>query len=156
MGPEPVTDQKPGIIYSDSELEAMRELRDILGATLRIEKKIHGVPSDFDWVKAHAECSVSEAFERLKNKIETDTNARNDQRDPQNLYYEFSVITRSTSDFMVNLSGNRVEPHTITFSRTDKSIVVSRGEKLLLETIPILSDKGECRLMIDGDEHTFW
>ena len=130
-------------------------LREIFGTTVRIEKKIRGVPSDLDWVKAYAGCLISKAFERLKTEIERDVKARNDQRGSAP-YYVFSLVIGEQGSFMVTLSGNAIQ-QTVTFRQSENFIAAEDSDgRLICKAAPTLSEDGQCRLTIEGKEREFW
>ena len=111
----------------------------------------------FDWVEARSKCTLAKAFQRLRLGVQSDVKARNSLRG-ETPYYEFSVISEKANDFMVLLSGNTVEHHTVAFGIAGNEIIaVSNGNQESWNVSVTLDDDAQCRLKTkNGKELTFW
>lgn len=124
------------------------------------EKKIMG---NFEWVHARSACSLVTVFEKLKLQVEADVETRNSLRRPEPAYggqqpgfaYKFEVVG-SAGNFKVILNSN-TQAEAVTFKRGDKFIWVTdtNGDKMF-EAFLTLSDDGECRVKINGQERELW
>jgi hypothetical protein len=108
----------------------------------------------FDWVAERSACSLPKVFQQLRGEIEEDIRTRNGQR-PQNSPYEFSV-TENGAEFTVILQAEELE-RSVIFSLAEHAILV-RGEQsdLKFDVKLNFTERGECKLNVDGQEYEFW
>ena len=114
--------------------------------------------TNFDWVKAFSECSLSKVFEELKTQVEADIKTRKALQDKERTWgghYGFQFINGNDT-FKVMLESN-ARREVVKFTLGDKSILVtdSQGETIL-EAFLTLNDLGECRVKINGQERELW
>jgi hypothetical protein len=97
---------------------------------------------DFDWVKARAECSVREIFEKLRIQVNKDVDARKNLL-PEGSHYGFRFISENDK-FVALLEGNNIHK-TLLFEHDRNSIKITTDhnrEKVLVATLT-LSAEGE-------------
>lgn len=111
---------------------------------------------DFSWVRARAECSVVEAFNRLRLQAQEDVNQRKDLRSSvEREWLNFNIVGNGKA-FTVGRIVHKT-PRSLTFAMTDKGIkVVDENDKLVLEGTLTLGDDGQCRLKVSSRELEFW
>jgi hypothetical protein len=120
--------------------------------------------SKFDWVTERSSCSLPKVFTALRVQVEEDVKTRNALR-PSNSPYEFSV-KEDNGEFAVLLKAQQLEQRVV-FSLADHAILVREGKgnddksnkdksNLMFEVTAAFSDKGECRLKVNGQERESW
>lgn len=106
--------------------------------------------AEFDWVKARAECTAEQIFEKLKLQVKEDVDIRNTLR-REDSPYKFTVEDRGRR-FMVKLQGNdlpNVAARGVTFRLGDESIdVADYLDGVLFTATLTLNDEGECLLSL--------
>ena len=119
-----------------------------------MSEKVEKDMSKFDWVTARSACSLPKVFKELMLQVEEDVKTRNALR-PANSPYEFSV-TEDGADFAVHLDAKDVR-RSVTFSLAQHAISVrdDKGNQMF-DVTPILNDKGECRLNVNGEGRDLW
>jgi len=108
---------------------------------------------DFDWVKARAECSATEIFEKLRIQVQKDV----DRWKALKVSSELKVSTANEAGvFAVSVDGVGVY-RGVRFSLEENAIVVDgiAPEKRMFLASVTLSDDGECRLKITGKEKEY-
>jgi hypothetical protein len=111
--------------------------------------------SDFDWVKARTDCSISNVFERLKITVARDAAARTDTLIKGGAHHGFSAVPEGRTVSVV-LQGVP-EQMSVVFEKKETAIAVRDGEgKQTFEATLTLNDSGECRLKVDGKELDLW
>jgi hypothetical protein len=110
--------------------------------------------SKFDWVTERSACSLPKIFTALRVQVEADVKTRNALR-PGNSPYEFSV-KEDNGEFAVLLKAQQLQQSVI-FSLADRAILV-RDDKSnpMFEITAAFSDRGECRLKVNGEERDSW
>jgi|ERR1035441_230911 hypothetical protein len=113
--------------------------------------------ADFDWVKARSECSLAVIFERLKVQLQQDVETRQSLRGPGPFYeYGFKLVIEGRSVAVV-LEGARALHDSVLFRLTETAIeITDRNGQVTLSATPTVSDDGECRLKVDGQERELW
>jgi hypothetical protein len=110
--------------------------------------------SNFDWVTNRSDCSLAKAYETLKLRIQEDVAIRKKLHtlgEP----CRFEVLVNGDS-FTVLKEGHQIR-ETVTFVLTDKAIEVrDKRHNVIFEATVTLSDDGECRLSVAGQEREFW
>ena len=108
--------------------------------------------TDFDWVDARADCSVTNVFVRLKADTGEDVDAEN--RFFRGTGRKFALVPGPTS-FIVHQ--DIVPPRSITFLLSEEKISASdeRGREQLSATVTLNKDK-QCRLLVNGEEMEEW
>ena len=110
--------------------------------------------TQFDWVTERSSCSLPKVFTALRVQVEADVKTRNALR-PGNSPYEFSV-KEDNGEFAVLLKAQQLQQSVI-FSLADHAILV-RDDKSnpMFEVTAAFSDRGECRLKVNGEERDSW
>ena len=110
--------------------------------------------SKFDWVTERSSCSLPKVFDALRVQVEADVKTRNGMR-PSNSPYEFSV-KEDNGEFAVLLKAQQLQ-QSVVFRLADHAILV-RDDKSnpMFEVTAAFSDRGECRLKVNGEERDFW
>jgi hypothetical protein len=110
--------------------------------------------SKFDWVTERSSCSLPKVFTALRVQVEADVKTRNGLR-PGHSPYEFSV-KEDNGEFAVLLKAQQLQ-QSVVFSLTDHAILV-RDDKSnpMFEVTASFSERGECRLKVNGEERDFW
>ncbi len=116
-------------------------------------------PNNFDWVSAHAACSVSKVFHQLQLEIRTDIETRNrlsTENEKSKYFYTCASNGNSLSVFIESQSVE-VEGIGVRFTRTPKGIdAYSLAERLLFSGTVTLSNDGQCRIKVGEIEYNFW
>ena len=118
------------------------------------ESKPNESKPKFDWVTEKSACSLPKVFQELRVQIEEDVKTRNGLR-PDNSPYEFSVV-EDGEEFTVLLEAGELE-RSVIFTLGKHTISV-RGDQsdLKFDVKVSFTDRGECKLSIDGQEYDFW
>ena len=108
----------------------------------------------FDWVTERSFCSLPKVFTALRVQVEADVKTRNGLR-PGNSPYEFTV-KEDNGEFAVLLKAQQLQ-QSVVFSLADHAILV-RDDKSnpMFEVTAAFSDRGECRLKVNGEDRDFW
>jgi hypothetical protein len=109
---------------------------------------------NFDWVTALASCSVGVVFETLKQQVQEDVETRQG-RLPKADHYGFRFVSGNDT-FSVLVEGNKIHK-SVAFSQKGKIIAV-RGDSdgPNFDATLTLSDTGDCKVKIDGQERELW
>jgi hypothetical protein len=110
--------------------------------------------TDFDWVRARAQCSVAEVFQKLKLGAKADVDAANSLRNGEPV--KFSVIEQGNR-FTVSRD-HQSEPASSVDFTLEKHIIKIEGVTGKIEAFVTLNDDGECKIKIemDGEELELW
>jgi hypothetical protein len=110
--------------------------------------------SKFDWVTERSSCSLPKVFNTLRVQVEEDVKTRNALR-PSYSPYEFSVKD-DNGEFAILLKAQELQ-QSVVFRLAEHAILV-RNDKSnpMFEVTATFSDKGECRLQVNGEERDFW
>ena len=110
------------------------------------------LPSNFDWVKARAECSVNVVFKSICVGIENDVAARNALPGVGSPF-----VAKYEGDELIVFKNIQRSPF-FTFRQTENGIEVINGhtKAVRLSASLTLNDDGECRLKIGDKECEFW
>ena len=108
----------------------------------------------FDWVTARSACTLPKIFKDLRLHIEQDIATRNSLR-MKNAPYEFSVA-ESEGGFKAMLKSETVSL-AVTFVLAEHAILVRDNTGTSMFDITLkFSDRGECKLMVNGEERETW
>jgi hypothetical protein len=108
----------------------------------------------FDWITERHSCSLPNVFKELRLQIEQDVKTRNALR-PNNAPYEF-LLADNDGGFRVFLKAKELEM-AVTFSLADHVILVRDDKGIEMFQVALtFDDKGECKLMVNGEERSFW
>lgn len=117
-------------------------------------------PEKFDWVSARSECSAAEVFERLRAQVKRDVEKREEisqrQQNPRvGSQFAFKFLEEGPT-FIAMVEGAQLHK-TVRFECTANSIT-ARGddEKPSLTAALTLSNDGQCRLVVNGQEYELW
>jgi hypothetical protein len=119
-----------------------------------VNDKVEKDMSKFDWVTARSSCSLPKIFKELMLQVEEDVKTRNALR-PGNSPYEFSVAENG-ADFTVLLEAKDMHKSVI-FGMAEHAISVrdDKGNQMF-EVRLSFTDKGECRLNVNGEGRDLW
>jgi len=114
--------------------------------------------AEFNWVKALAECSLPNCFERLHSGVQSDAVARKSQTLDDRITFE---VSRPGPDrIMVTRGGTGAPIPRVDFVLEHNVIVVEArlGEQFSekFRATPGLNSPGECTLMVNGTELELW
>jgi hypothetical protein len=116
--------------------------------------KVENGKSKFDWVTERSSCSLPKVFSTLRVQVEDDVKTRNALR-PNNSPYEFSVA-EDVGEFTVLLKTAEAS-RSVAFNLTEHAIIVRDEQRNpMFEVAASLSDQGECRLKVNGEDRDFW
>ncbi len=114
----------------------------------------------FDWIQALSECSLGAIFEKLKMDLRTDVENAQSRRAvvlagvPP--HYGFRLVDGTFGrEIAVMVQGNGIHD-SVTFRLGKDSIDVFEGDVLKFSAKPTLNNKGECRLLVNGEEQELW
>ena len=110
--------------------------------------------SKFDWVTERSSCSLPKVFNTLRVQVEEDVKTRNALR-PSYSPYEFSVKD-DNGEFAILLKAQELQ-QSVVFRLAEHAILVQNDKSNpMFEVTATFSDKGECRLKVNGEERDFW
>jgi hypothetical protein len=113
--------------------------------------------SEFDWVRARANCTAGQIFASLKMGAGRDVEARNATL-PQGANYKYAMQSSGEDMFGVVLSV--VAPGSqrmVFFKLADEAIVVTRSDTSQEWTVvPTINNEGQCRLKVNDTEYECW
>jgi hypothetical protein len=111
--------------------------------------------TDFDWVKARAECSIAEVFEQLKSEVEADVTAREKLRPKneahQHYAFKFTVTGRT---FSVFIESNKIH-RSASFTLRDNRISIRKDHQEFF-ALAALNDEGRCVLRVNNKDYERW
>ena len=108
----------------------------------------------FDWVTARSACTLPKVFKDFRLQVEQDVKTRNSLR-LKNAAYEFAV-GESDNGFKVVLKSDAVNL-AVTFTLAEHAIQVRDNTGTSMFDITLkFTDKGECKLMVNGEEREMW
>ncbi len=112
---------------------------------------------DFNWVTARCQCSPGKVFEKLKSQVENDVKERESSlTQVQKVRYRFSFMPGQTS-FSVLVEGESGIHGAVKFSLTDTGVTVFDEQGALMFGADVtISDEGECKMKVDGEEKELW
>jgi hypothetical protein len=116
----------------------------------RTERK----PETFDWVTERAACSASKMFEKLRGQVEKDVQIRKAMC-PQGLHYGFTFISTTDTMFSVLVEGHHIHEAVI-FKLERDTISAASNRAPLFQATVTLSEDGECRAKVAGQECDSW
>ena len=115
---------------------------------------------NFDWVTARANCNPSAVFEELRAQAKADVARRNGLRDGKELNFNIEFnFESSASAFKISRIGMQEMREYVVFSKTGDGITASYKTEMARPPLPAtltLSNRGECKLYLDGEEYYFW
>jgi hypothetical protein len=116
---------------------------------------------EIDWVNERFSCSLANVFEALRLQVQDDV-GKWTKLHPTGNVRKISVVTHEDAFTVLSeppptaFGGSRAIER-VEFRRHEKTIQVSdKGGKKILEAALTLSDQGECRVKIDGQEYELW
>jgi len=109
---------------------------------------------DFDWVRARAQCSVDEVFQKLRLGAKTDVDVVNSLRAGEPV--KFSVIEQGNR-FSVSRE-HQSEPLMSVDFTLDKGVIRVEGLTEKFQAFVTLNNDGECKVKIDlnDEELELW
>lgn len=113
------------------------------------------VPSDFDWVKARADCSLPVVFKQLQLSVQNDVERAKALLAPNSGV--MLTVQSQGGRFSVVRSQNRSIPDSVDFVLVrDKIIVKNDEDAFLAEATLTLDNNGTCKLKVEGVELEQW
>jgi hypothetical protein len=112
------------------------------------------VPTELNWVKARAECSLVQAFKTLQLGVQTDIDEINSRIQP-GIQMKFYLANHGKR-FVAVCEVNGAPSHEIEFGLKDDSIVVVEDRAVKFEAHVTLNSAGECKLQVNGEEMEHW
>lgn len=111
------------------------------------------LPSEFDWVRARAACSLHVVFKELHLGVQNDVQSMGPLAAGQ---VRFSVTALMRGRFSV-VREEGESSDSVTFALAEGSITVRDDENAIITTATItLNDRGECKLKTGTDELEQW
>jgi hypothetical protein len=113
---------------------------------------------NFDWVTARAKCSPIDVLHHLESQIEKDITTRNELlTDSEKKHLVRFHFQRDLTKFSVWVFRDSERVGYADFRADPEGIRVAYVEpnSVLIGTLT-LSNDGECKLKVNGDEYTFW
>jgi hypothetical protein len=107
----------------------------------------------FDWVAARAKCSIGVVFERLREQVRTDVEARKRQTETDR-HYAMSFVSEGRM-FAALVESHQIHD-VISFVLEDDAIEVRDKEKALFVSTVGLNNEGRCIMKIDNQEYELW
>jgi hypothetical protein len=115
--------------------------------------------ADLDWVGVRSACSLAAVFERLKGEVEEDARKRQALVPKTEFGYRYAFRTDvGQGRISVLLEGaDFSQNRSIVFYLREDCIEVIDGKRSSkLKATPTISDDGECRLKVNGQERELW
>jgi hypothetical protein len=114
---------------------------------------MNGALEQFDWVAARAKCSIGVVFERLREQVKIDIEARQRQTE-RDRHYAFKFVSEGRM-FAALVEGHQI--HDVTsFVLQDDAIEVRDKEKTLFTSTVGLNNEGRCIVKIGNQEYELW
>jgi len=112
--------------------------------------------SNFDWVTARANCSLTKAFASLKAEIRRDIDVRNELLE-KHRDFKFDLTDNKNSFTVHTLSDRPTSDKGVTIELTDGALLVKddKGDGLFGATLT-LNSSGECRFVVNSQECESW
>lgn len=110
--------------------------------------------TNFNWIKARADCSLAQVFKQLELGVRNDVDTANAQRMAEDRH-KFS-ISASAGRFSVTRESSRAVPLSVNFSLEGDEIVVCAGNEIILRATITLNNEGRCMLKVDDEELEQW
>jgi hypothetical protein len=110
--------------------------------------------TNFNWIKARADCSLAQVLRQLELGVRNDVDTVNAQRMADDRH-KFS-ISASTGRFSVSRESSRAVPLSVDFSLEGDEIVVCTGDEIILTATITLNHEGRCMLRVDEEEVEQW
>jgi hypothetical protein len=110
--------------------------------------------TNFNWIKAKADCSLAQVFKQLELGAANDVDAANEQRKPEDRH-TFS-ISSAHGRFSIARESRSALPVSVDFSLEGDEIVVCTGNEIILRATITLNNQGRCMLQVDGEELEQW
>jgi hypothetical protein len=107
-------------------------------------------PENFDWVTARAKCTSAAMFTKIRMLIEGDID---EIRQINSMFFHF--VSAKENRFAVVGKMDIVQKSVIFVLENDQ-IVVSTPDAHLFSATVTLSNDGECRLKVSGEEYDLW
>jgi hypothetical protein len=110
----------------------------------------------FSWVRARAECSLMEAFNRIRLQVHEDVDERKALRTPsESEWLNFNMASNGNAFTVGRLEHKKVR--SVTFRIGEGGIqVIDENDKPVLEGTLTLGDDGQCRLKVADRNLEFW
>jgi hypothetical protein len=112
-------------------------------------------PDNFDWVGARANCSASVVFEKLKMLIADDVEAMTKLR-KSDYATSFAFISAHSNRFAVRATDEMSFHRSVAFTLNKTEITVDGPDGPMFVITIGLSDDGDCRCRISGQEYDLW
>jgi len=112
------------------------------------------IPSNFDWVKARADCSPAQVFKELEFGAKRDVDAANGQRKPGDLH-AFKMAS-DEGCFSVIRESSIALPVSVEFYLERDGIKVTSGAEVNFVATLTLNNEGRCMLRVNGEELENW
>jgi hypothetical protein len=115
-------------------------------------------PDNFDWVRERAECCAATMFEKLKMLIASDVEAINEVRKKDAAYISFKFVSGHSERFAVTATHEESFHRSVAFTLYKGEILVTGpdGDGTMFTVTVGLSDEGDCRCRISGQEYDLW
>jgi len=119
---------------------------------------------NFEWVIARAKCSASEMYRDFALQIKHDVEIRNNVISGKERKHEVNFIfnggyEHSSLIVAAQKGGQLLEERRLAqviFTKVPEGIAAEYSDGKKLVGLLTLSQDGECRLKVDGMEHSFW
>ena len=109
---------------------------------------------EFDWVTARNECSLGTMFLRLRHGAEKDVEVRNGLREEDE---PSKWAVKSDGEHFIVYRESRLGYRAVEFSRRQATIDINSDElKVSFSATLTLTDLGECKLVVNGEELYEW
>jgi hypothetical protein len=110
--------------------------------------------TNFNWIKARADCSVAQVFKQLELGARNDVEAANEQRKSEE-HHVFSV-SAEPGRFSVVRGSRNVHPVSVDFSLEGEEIAACVGNEIKLTATITLNNEGRCMLKVNDEELEQW
>jgi len=118
----------------------------------------------FDWVRARAKCSASEVYQDFAIQVKHDVKVRNETLSGKERKHEVNFIFNGgyepTSLIVAAQKGGHflqeLRLAQVIFTKVPEGIAAEYPDGRKLVGTLTLSREGECRLLVNGDEYSFW
>ena len=111
------------------------------------------VPQQFDWVAARSACSIGVVFEKLREQVDADIEARQRQTE-QDRHYAFKFVSEGRM-FAALVEGHQIHD-VISFVLQDDAIEVRHKARTLFTSMVGLNNEGRCIMKIGNQEYELW
>ena len=110
---------------------------------------------DFNWVQELSKCSLSVAFESLRQAVKGDVETRRSLMS-ETAHYSFRYVPNNEWNFSVIVEGNNLHGGVSFDKRGNEIVIEDAAGKVLVTARVTLNKDRECRFVVGEEELESW